>query len=108
MCGLLIEVASLVAEHRLQGTWASVAVITGLSSTGSVVVACRLSCSVMYGIFLDQGLNLCLLHWHMDSLSLSHLGSTAFLFIYVFLKLKYYSSVSNLLNFCNLKYLYFI
>ena len=28
--GLLIAVASLVAEHRLQGTWASVVVILGL------------------------------------------------------------------------------
>ena len=27
------------------------------------------------GIFLSQGLNLCLLHWQADSLPLSHLGS---------------------------------
>ena len=27
------------------------------------------------GIFLSQGLNLCLLHWQEDSLPLSHLGS---------------------------------
>ena len=26
-------------------------------------------------IFLDQGLNLCFLHWQVDSLPLSHLGS---------------------------------
>ena len=31
----------------------------------------RLSCSTR-GIFLDQGLNLCLLHWQADSLPLSH------------------------------------
>ena len=30
VCGLLIAVASLVAEHRIQGTWASVVVIPGL------------------------------------------------------------------------------
>ena len=42
--GLLIEVASLVAEHRLQ--------------------AHGLSCG---GIFLDQGLNPCPLHWQVDS-----------------------------------------
>ena len=35
----------------------------------------RLSCSVTCEIFLDQGSNLCLLHWQADSLPLSHLGS---------------------------------
>ena len=34
-----------------------------------------LSCSVARGIFLDQGSNLCLLHWQADSLPLSHQGS---------------------------------
>ena len=29
------------------------------------------------GIFLTQGLNLCLLHWQADALPLSHLGSPA-------------------------------
>ena len=38
--------ASLAAKHELL-------------DAGSVVVACRLSCSVASGIFLDQGLNLC-------------------------------------------------
>ena len=45
---LLFTVTSL-AEHRLQGA-------------GSVVVVYGVSCSVAYGIFLDQGLSLCLLH----------------------------------------------
>ena len=31
-----------------------------------------LSCSVGGGVFSDQGWNLCLLHWHVDSLPLSH------------------------------------
>ena len=35
----------------------------------------RLSCSTACGIFLDQGSNLCLLHWQMDLLPLSHQGS---------------------------------
>ena len=48
-------VASLVAEHGLQGEWASVA------------VAHRLSCFAVYGCFPDQGLNLCPLHWQMNS-----------------------------------------
>ena len=72
--GLLIAVASLVAEHRLQAhglqqLWhmGSVVVARGLQSTGSVVVAHQLSCSVACGIFLDQGLNPCPLHWQADS-----------------------------------------
>ena len=55
--------ASLVAEHGFQGTLASVVEAPGLQSTGSVVVVHRLSCSSACGIFLDQGSNLCLLHW---------------------------------------------
>ena len=46
VCSVLIAVASLVAEHRLQGMWASVA------------VAGRLSCPVAWGVFPSQGLNL--------------------------------------------------
>ena len=38
-------------------------------------MAHRLSCTVARGIFSDQGLNLCLLRWQMDSLPLSHQGS---------------------------------
>ena len=34
-----------------------------------------LRCSAACGIFLDQGLNLCLLHWQVDSLPLSQRGS---------------------------------
>ena len=45
---------------------------SGLSSPGSVVVAHGLSCSMACGIFPDQGSNSCLLHWHMNSLPLSH------------------------------------
>ena len=52
--GLLIVVASLVAEH-------------GLRSAGSVVVAHGLSCSAACGIFPGQGSNPCPLHWQADS-----------------------------------------
>ena len=48
------------------GTWVSVVVACRLQSTGSVVVAHRLSCSVTCGIFLDQGSNPCPLHWQAD------------------------------------------
>ena len=37
-----------------------------------------LSCSKACGIFLDQGLNPCLLHWQADSLPLSYHGSPCF------------------------------
>ena len=52
--GLLIAVASLVAE-------------LGLWSTGSVVMAHGLSLSMACGIFPDQGSNLCPMHWQADS-----------------------------------------
>ena len=45
-----------------------------LQSIGLAVVAHRLS-SAACGIFWDQGLNLCLLHWQVDSLPLCHQGS---------------------------------
>ena len=56
--GLLFVVASLAVVHRLWGTQAS------------AVVAHSLSCSMACGIFLDQGFNLCFLHWPLDSLPL--------------------------------------
>ena len=53
---LVVPVASLVAEHGLWGSWASVVVEQGL-----------LSCSVACGIFPEQGSYLCPLHWQVDS-----------------------------------------
>ena len=38
----------------------------GSQEAGSVLVAGRLSCSSVCGIFLDQGSNPCLLHWQVD------------------------------------------
>ena len=49
-----------------------------LSPWASVVVAPGLSCSTECGIFPDQGLNPCPLHWQADSLPLSHQGSPFF------------------------------
>ena len=46
-----------------------------LWSTGSVVVPHGLSCSAACGIFPDQGSNLCLLRWQVDSPPLSLQGS---------------------------------
>ena len=52
---LLFMVVSFVAEHRPQGPRAS------------VVAAHGLSCPMAYGISLNQGSNLCPLHWQVDS-----------------------------------------
>ena len=70
--GLLTAGASLAAEHRLEGTQASAAAAPRLWSTGSIAVAHGLSCSVACGVFPDEGSNLCLLYWHVDSQPLSH------------------------------------
>ena len=80
---LLFVLVSFVVEHRLWGMWASVVAVPRLKSTGSIVVVHGLSCSAAYGIFVDQGLNLYLLHWQVDSLLLSHQGSPL-IFIYAY------------------------
>ena len=49
------------------GSWAE--------STGSVVVVHGLSCSAACGIFPDQGSDLFLLHWQVDSSPQSQQGS---------------------------------
>ena len=62
MCGLLIVVASLIAEH---GLWGTGSLIVG--AIGSVVVAFGLRCPAACEIFPDQGSNLCALQWQADS-----------------------------------------
>ena len=61
----------------------------GFSSCGSQAREHRLnscgnglSCSAACGIFSDQGVNLCLLHWQADSLLLSHQGSLCSVLIF--------------------------
>ena len=51
-----------------------------VGSTGSVVVAHGPSCSTVCGIFPDQGLNPCPLHWQVDSQPLRHRGNPCPLF----------------------------
>ena len=48
---------------------------TSSRCAGSVVVAHGPSCSTACGIFPDQGLNPCPLHWQADSQPLRHQGS---------------------------------
>ena len=69
MFRLLIAVAFLVAAPRLY-------------STGSVVTACGISYSAAGGILPDQGSNLWLLHWQVDSLPLSPQGSLRMCVLY--------------------------
>ena len=64
----------------------SLAVAFGLSSCGSQALEHRLGgCSACSssacGIFPDQGSNLCLLPWQVDSLPLSHQGSPVIHFL---------------------------
>ena len=72
-CGGFSPCMAWALGHR-----ASVVRLSGFSSTGSIVVAHRLSCSVACGIFLGQGSNPCLFHWQAESLPLSHQGSSMF------------------------------
>ena len=65
--------------QQLQGV-DTVVVVPWLQSTGSTVMAHGCSRSVACGIFHDQGLNPCLLHWQVDSLPLSYQGSLCFYF----------------------------
>ena len=66
--------------RRAQALGARASVVAAL---GAVVVAHGLSCSVVCGIFLDQELNQCPLHWQMDSYPLYHQRSSV-LFFYLF------------------------
>ena len=53
---------------------------TGSRRADSVIVAHGPSCSAACGIFPDQGLNPCPLHWQADSQPLRHQGSPSYLF----------------------------
>ena len=53
-----------------------------LAAQASVAVGHGLSCSSVCGIFLDQGSNLCPLHWQGDSYPLHHQKSPRSAFLY--------------------------
>ena len=65
---------SVIAASGLQNL-GSVIAASRLQSMGSIIVARGFSCSVACGVFPDQGLNLYLLHWQVDSSPVSHQGS---------------------------------
>jgi len=74
--GLLTVVASLVPGHELQGAHASRVVALGLSILQFLGSRAHgLSCFATCSIFPDQGLNLHLLCWQVDSLPLNHQGT---------------------------------
>ena len=78
---LVIAMAPMDSRvHRPQWLWrmGPVVVAPRFQSTGSTVVAHRLSCSAACGIFPDQESNRCLLYWQADSLPLNHEGSPPF------------------------------
>ena len=72
---LLRSSGSRAPGHQQLQLRGSVVVAPRLQSAGSAVVVHGLSCTKAYGIIPDQGSNLCLLHWQVDSLLLSHQGS---------------------------------
>ena len=79
---------------RALSMWASAAAPRGRISRGSCALGHGLCCSKACGIFLDQRLNLCLLHWQGDSLSLSIMeGQDKILYAHVkhFFSLQEYS-----------------
>ena len=57
-------------------SWPRLLRSTGSRCAGSVVLAHGPSCSAACGIFPDQGLNSCPLHWQADSQPLRHQGSS--------------------------------
>ena len=75
---------------------------TGSRRAGSVVVAHRPSCSAACGIFPDQGLNPCPLHWQADSQLLRHQERPPFLTF----ELQKYIALCDLEGtvYCPLKY----
>ena len=53
---------------RAWSTQASAVAVLRLQNTESIIVGHTFSCSAACGVFPDQGLNPCLLHWQVDSL----------------------------------------
>ena len=76
----------------LEGMQASVAAAHGFNGCSSWALEHRPNscstraefCSATYGIFPDQGSNLCVLHWQANSLPLSHQGRPGSLFSFSF------------------------
>ena len=79
VCGFLIALHLL-----LWNTGPRVRGLQELQHVGSVVMH-GVSFSTACGIFPDQGLNPCLLHWQVNSLPVSHQGNPCFLMAFLLL-----------------------
>ena len=69
MLSLLVDINThthTVSISGLSPAYLALFQVLSISCLNSVVLGPRLSCSNEYGIFLDQGLNLHLLHWPAD------------------------------------------
>ena len=78
----LVAVSGGHSSSRCAGlslSWPPFLRSTVSTRAGSVVVAHGPSCSAACGIFPDQGLNPCPLHWQADSQPLRHQGSPWFI-----------------------------
>ena len=71
-CRSTVEVLPFVASHRSDFSCRGA---QALDTRALVFAMCGLTCPTARGIFLDQGSNLCPLHWQAGSLPLSHQGS---------------------------------
>ena len=80
---LLTVVASLVVEHGLYGAGLRSCSSWALDQVWTVVVH-GLSCSVVCGIFPDQVLNPCVLHWKADS-STEPAGKSTSWYLYLYI-----------------------
>ena len=69
----------------------------------SLVAGHGFSCSAACGIFLDQGSNLCPLHWQVDSYPLFHQGSPAVFLIFTFYMLNISIPMKSLVKMSILK-----
>ena len=65
----------LLLWRQVLGMRAPAVAARGFQSAGSVVAGLGLSCFAACGIFPDQGLNPCPLHWQAGSQPLDHQGS---------------------------------
>ena len=88
----LTAAASLAAEHRFL-----VHKLQQLRLPGSRAWAQELwfedfSCSMLCGIFPDQGSNLCPLHWQVDSYPLHHWGSPSGCLSFLFFVHSFFSN----------------
>ena len=79
--------------------------VQALGHMGSVVVVHRLSCSAICGIFLDQRLNLCLLHWQVDCLPTEPSGKPSFCLVnfeFIFSYLNLFLILRNIIEYKNI------